>query len=308
MNIAAKSTFLGCVVASVVCLAAAQSSPAQTSRSFVEFLSAGQAAAVSGTSGGTVSPTRLEQLCPIADRIVANRIIFQFGAMFSASDSVGRPTSCYYPDAASVKAFQGTLRVLSAPVDGVAVSLQEPAMRSLVDAVAECERQGIKVRPFDGAIAAARTYEDTARLWNSRFLRALDHWMLSGKIPEADAVAARNEPTVSQLKRVVEWENQGLWFGTSLSGSIFSSVAAPGTSQHLFLLAFDVAPPVSPRLVPIFNAKGWYRTVTGDPTHFTYLGTPETELPSRGLQKIRFRGVDYWVPALPGTEITSRSN
>ena len=181
-------------------------------------------------------------------------------------------------------------------------------MNSLLKAVAECERQGIRVRPFDGAIAGARSYEDTARLWNSRFQRALDHWSNSGKISTDEAVAARNESTVLQLKRVVDWESQGLWFGTSLTASIFSSVAAPGTSQHLSLLAFDVAPPVPAKLVPVFNANGWFRTVPGDSTHFTYLGVAETNLPGRGLQKITVRGVDYWVPALPETEITSRSN
>ena len=307
MNIAARRKLLGCLIASVVCLAANQHSSAQTSRNFVEFLSGGQAKAESST-GAVAKSTRLEQLCPIGDRSVANRIIFQFGAVFSATDLVQRPPTCYFEDAAAVKAFQRKLPTSSGSVDGVALLLQEPAMKSLLKVVAECEQQGIKVRPFDGAIAAARSYEDTARLWNSRFLRALDHWSKSGRIPEADAITTRNEATVLQLKRVVEWENQGLWFGTSLTGSIFSSVAAPGTSQHLFLLAFDVAPPVPPRSVPIFNANGWYRTVTGDPTHFTYLGVPESELPSRGLQKIRFRGVDYWAPALPQTEITSRSN
>ena len=181
-------------------------------------------------------------------------------------------------------------------------------MNSLLKAVTECEQLGIRVRPFDGAIAGARSYEDTARLWNSRFQRALDHWSNNGKIPQDAAVAARNEPTVLQLKRVVDWESQGLWFGTTLSASIFSSVAPPGTSQHLFLLAFDVAPPVPADLVRIFNVNGWFRTVPGDSTHFTYLGVAETELPGRGLQKFTFRGVDYWVPALPEAEITSRSN
>jgi hypothetical protein len=308
MNTAAKRTFLVLLVASVVCLAAAPFSLAQTSRTFVEFISGGKGDAESGGTRAAEAARRLEQLCPVQNTAVANRLIFLYGAVFSAADSVQRPPTCYFANAASLKAFQAKLRILSAPIDGVALTLQEPAMTSLLKAVAECEQQGIKVRPFDGAIAAGRSYKDTARLWNTRFQRALDHWSNSGKIPLDAAVAARNESTVLQLRRVVEWESQGLWFGTSLAGSIFSSVAPPGTSQHLFLLAFDVAPPVTTNLVPIFNANGWYRTVPGDSTHFTYLGVAETELPTRGLHKITVRGVEYWVPALPEDQTTARSN
>lgn len=308
MNIADKRSFFALLFASVVCLAAAQLSPAQTGRSFFEFVSGGKGDSESGTDQPAEIARRLEQICPVQNSVVANRIIFQFGAVFAAADSVQPPPNCYFANAASLKAFQGKLRISSAPIDGVALTLQEPAMNSLLKAVAECEQQGIKVRPFDGAIAAARTYEDTARLWNTRFQRALDHWSNGGKISPIEAAAARNESTVVQLRRVVDWESQGLWFGTTLSGSIFSSVAPPGTSQHLFLLAFDVAPPVPADLVPIFKSNGWYRTVPGDSTHFTYLGVAETELPGRGLQKITTRGVDYWVPALPDLSATARSN
>lgn len=308
MNIAADRSFFALLFAGVVCLAAAQLSPAQTSRTFVEFISGGKGDAESGSTQAVEAAKRLERLCPVQNTAVANRLIFLYGAVFAAADSVQRPPTCYFADAASLKTYQAKLRILSAPIDGVAVTLQEPAMTSLLKAVAECEQQGIRVRPFDGAVAGGRSYEDTARLWNTRFQRALDHWVSSGKIPMDAATAARNESTVLQLGRVVEWESLGFWFGTGMSGSIFSSVAPPGTSQHLFLLAFDVAPPVPADLVPIFNANGWYRTVPGDATHFTYLGVAETELPSRGLQKTTVRSVDYWVPALPEDQTTARSN
>jgi hypothetical protein len=95
-------------------------------------------------------------------------------------------------------------------------------------------------------------------------------------------------------------ERQGLFFSTAFDKSILRSVAAPGSSQHLSLLAFDVSEYLDDRVRQVLAQHGWYRTVVGDLPHFTYLGWDESQLPSIGLKKVegRFEGHDFcfWVP------------
>ncbi|HSU25723.1 MAG TPA: hypothetical protein VLI65_07065, partial [Pyrinomonadaceae bacterium] len=86
---------------------------------------------------------------------------------------------------------------------------------------------------------------------------------------------------------------------TNMSRSIFSSVAPPGTSQHLFLLAFDVAEYRDPNVVSILNRNGWYQTVLNDEPHFTFVGVAASELPRRGLKLVYQNGTAYWIPNLP---------
>ena len=103
-------------------------------------------------------------------------------------------------------------------------------------------------------------------------------------------------PVSSQVARVVEWESRGMYFSTNRTRSIFSSVAPPGTSQHLSLLAFDVEQDNDRLIRNTLNRHGWYQTVAGDTPHFTYLGLPEIELPKRGLVPVCRSGHTYWVP------------
>jgi hypothetical protein len=62
------------------------------------------------------------------------------------------------------------------------------------------------------------------------------------------------------------------------------------------LIAIDIAPPLTPSVIAVMNSHGWYQTVKGDRSHFTYLGLTEKELPGRGLKAILFDGIMYWVP------------
>jgi hypothetical protein len=101
-----------------------------------------------------------------------------------------------------------------------------------------------------------------------------------------------------QVEKVIEWESKRYWFGTNRRRSIFSSTAPPGTSQHISLIAMDIAPPLTPSKRALLNARGWFQTVKGDPGHFTYLGVPESDLPKRGLKAVLSDGISYWIPDL----------
>jgi len=259
-------------------------------------------------STGSLPPIKaIAKFCPVDSSPVARRVIAEYGSVF-AGEGVQFPESCLFPDAASVTSYQSGLKTRSAQLNGVTVELQELAMQALLRAVEECRLNNIEVIPFDGAIAGRRSFVDTIRLWNRRFYRALDHWSRVGKIDRETAFRVTNAPFADQVLAVMDWESKGYWFGTSLQGTIFASTAPPGMSQHLLLLAFDVQPPVSAELVEIFKQHGWYRTVRGDAAHFTYLGLAEAELPSRGLRKVNYRGVEYWIPVLPADLSTAGSD
>ena len=94
----------------------------------------------------------------------------------------------------------------------------------------------------------------------------------------------------------MEWEARGYYFATDFSRTIFSSVAAPGTSQHLSMLALDVAQFAHPEMRFILNKHGWFQTIANDTPHFTYLGFKEGELPERGLKAVFKGGYKFWVP------------
>jgi len=154
----------------------------------------------------------------------------------------------------------------------------------------------VAIVPLDGSIAGGRTYADTVRLWNSRLDPALKYWVRRGMISAEEEDLARSMSVDKQVEQVIEWELHGFWFGTNKNASIFASTAPPGVSQHLALMALDIAPPITPEKRALMNANGWYQTVKGDVSHFTYLGVPESVLPSRGLKAVLMNGTIYWIP------------
>jgi len=181
-------------------------------------------------------------------------------------------------------------------IAGVNIELQESAMNALLAATDELRPR--RITPLDGAIAGRRNYADTVRIWNSRFIPALNYWVVKGRISPDDADASRLMPVADQVAKVVDWESRGMYFSTGRNQSIFYSVAPPGTSQHLALIAIDVVEAGNPAVRAVLNKHGWFQTVNTDEPHFTYLGIPETELPKRGLQRIRRGNHTFWIPLM----------
>ena len=249
-----------------------------------------------GSEKNGSSKSEINRICPVDASALARRVFAEYGAVFAATEKVSIPTTCIFADEAAVSSFRAKLQIQQVTIQGTNLLLQKDAADALTQVLVDAEMQGITIAPLDGSIAGGRTYYETLRIWNSRFEPALEYWSRRGVISAEELAAIRSMKLDQQVEKVIEWESKGYWFGTNRNGSIFSSTAPPGTSQHISLIALDVAPPVRPSKRSLMNARGWFQTVKGDPGHFTYLGVPESELPKRGLKAVLSDGISYWIP------------
>jgi hypothetical protein len=239
----------------------------------------------------------IEDICPTDDP-VARRVLHDYGAMFVGADIVAPPPCCVFTSEDQVAIFQREAGWTSAPFGEDVIELQPAAMSALLQACATARAEGLEISPRDGAEAARRSYADTVRLWNSRFLPALDHWSNAGRLSETQGERLRSLPVAEQVPEVLELEQEGIFFSKDLSKSVLYSIAAPGTSQHIAMLAFDVNEFPDPRVREILAQHGWFQTVLSDLPHFTFLGLAEAELPGRGLKRVEVDGQAFWIPDL----------
>jgi len=245
-----------------------------------------------GTDGKNI---RLKDVCPIDSDPLAARIFWEYGAIFTGLD-VTIPPKCIFESEEELAQFQSSIDTRIETLGGTRIELQKAAMVALLAARKEVVSRGLNITPRGGATASKRSFADTQRLWDSRFLPGLDYWISKGKITPKEADTAKKLPIYKQVKRVLEWESKGIYFSTGRDRTILSSVAAPGTSQHLSALALDVAQFENAGVREILNKHGWFQTVADDTPHFTYLGAMESELPKRGLIRFVRGGLVYWVP------------
>jgi hypothetical protein len=224
------------------------------------------------------------------------RLLREYGALFAAR-GVAVPDFVVFEDAAAVSAFQSSVVAAEAAIGGINIELQRPALEALEAAVAEAAAAGLTITPR-GEDAARRVYADTVALWKSRIEPALDHWTGADRITADVAKRIRALPPFDQVAEVFELEKQGIFFSKDLSKSIIYSVAPPGASQHLAMLALDVAEFNDAGVRGILARRGWYQTVVSDLPHFTYLGLSEDELQDRGLKSVTNAGRVFWVPDL----------
>jgi hypothetical protein len=250
-------------------------------------------------NGKTKKITRkLEEVCAVDTDSVAERVFADYGAIFVSGNGVVFPFKCVFTNETEVSFYQKFAKPKSAVIGGVTIELQEPAMDALLKVVEEAKNKNLKISPRGGATAARRSYDDTAKLWDSRFYPALNHWVGKGKISRRDAEAAKAMPINEQVAKVLEWESKKLWFSTDFSKSILYSVAAPGASQHIFMLALDVEQFSNKQVRDILAKYGWFQTVKSDLPHFTYLGLKRADLPKYGLKKEIVGGQEFWIPNL----------
>src|SRR5437588_1724010 len=234
-------------------------------------------------------------ICPEGDD-VARRVLHDYGAMFVGSDDIRPPPACVFANEDQVSEFQNAAGVTSAKIGEAVIELQPAAMKALVRVRFAAQAEGLDITPRDGAEAARRSYADTVRLWNSRFLPALDHWTHAGRLTEDEANRLRALPIHEQVPEVLELEKEGIFFSKDLSKSVLYSIAAPGTSQHIAMLAFDANEFLDARVREIMSEHGWFQTVLSDLPHFTFLGLTEDELPSRGLKPVEVNSQNFWIP------------
>lgn len=242
--------------------------------------------------------TKLENLCPPSDP-VARRILEEYGAIFLATKKVLPPPVCIFTDEEQVTHFQHAAGFDAEAFGFDEIELQPEALKQLKKAREEAQKEGLDITPRDGAEAARRNYEDSVRLWNSRFEPALNHWLSQGRLSEDQVARLRTLPLAQQVAEVLELEKTGIYFSKDLSKSILYSIAAPGTSQHIAMLAFDVNEFRNPRVREIMAKHGWFQTVISDLPHFTFLGLKEKDLPKQGLRSVEINGQVFWIPNVP---------
>ena len=238
---------------------------------------------------------KIETLCPPSDP-VARRILEEYGAIFLAHKKVTPPPVCIFSNEDQVTRFQDDAGFDAEVIGYDEVELQPEALKRLNKAREEAQKEGLDITPRDGAEAARRNYEDSVRLWNSRFQPALDYWLSQGRLTEQEVARLRGLPLPQQVAEVLELEKTGIYFSKDLSKSILYSIAAPGTSQHIAMLAFDVNEFENPRVREIMAKHGWFQTVLSDLPHFTFLGLKEKDLPKHGLRSLEINGQMFWIP------------
>jgi hypothetical protein len=243
---------------------------------------------------------KIDSVCPPADP-VARRILEEYGAVFVADKKVKPPPVCVFTTEEQVTKFQEEAGVETEYIAYDHVELQPEALKHLLKAREEAQKEGLDITPRDGAEAARRNYEDSVRLWNSRFEPALDYWLSQGRLTAEQVKRLRGLPLSQQVAEVLELEKSGIYFSKDLSKSILYSIAAPGTSQHIHMLAFDVNEFENPRIREIMAKHGWFQTVLSDLPHFTFLGLKEKDLPKRGLRSVEVNGQVFWIPNVVGT-------
>lgn len=238
---------------------------------------------------------KIETLCPPSDP-VAKRILEEYGAIFLAHKKVTPPPVCIFSNEEQVTKFQDDAGFEAEVIGYDEVELQPEALKQLNKAREEAQKEGLDITPRDGAEAARRNYEDSVRLWNSRFQPALDYWLSKGRLTEQEVTRLRSLPLPQQVAEVLELEKTGIYFSKDLSKSILYSIAAPGTSQHIAMLAFDVNEFENPRVREIMAKHGWFQTVLSDLPHFTFLGLKQKDLPKHGLRSLEINGQVFWIP------------
>jgi hypothetical protein len=226
-------------------------------------------------------------------------VLEDYGAIFVASRKVMPPPVCVFSSEDQVTKFQLAAGVASEKINDDQIELQPEAMKALLKARAEANKENLDITPRDGSEAARRNYDDSVRLWNTRFLPALTYWIGKGKLTTAQSEHLRELPLHNQVAEVLELEKSEIYFSKDLSKSILYSIAAPGTSQHIAMLAFDVMEFQNPRVRELLAKHGWFQTVLSDLPHFTFLGWKESELPKHGLKSVVVDDQTFWIPNVP---------
>ena len=139
-----------------------------------------------------VQQVSFDSVCSIERNPLARRVLFEYGSIFVSTTDVRLPGTCIFSNSDEVHGFQSKLRTKRISIANTEIELQAAAMEQLEKARAEGMRVGLRISPLDGRMAGARSYDDTVRIWNSRFHRALNHWVRRGQISSDEAEKARS--------------------------------------------------------------------------------------------------------------------
>ena len=101
------------------------------------------------------------------------------------------PPVCVFTNEEQVTKFQDEAGFDVQTIGYDDVVLQPEAMKKLKKAREEAQKEGLDITPRDGAEAARRNYDDSVRLWNSRFEPALDYWLAQGRLTQEEVTRLR---------------------------------------------------------------------------------------------------------------------
>ena len=222
-------------------------------------------------------------------------LLKEYGAVFVAQGGAAAPRTVIFKDEAEVGAWQASVPVSKEIIGGIQTELQTPAMNALKEAVGEAAKNKLTITPR-GNDAARRSYTETEELWESRVTPGLRYWTDKGKLDKNEAAKIKALSPLEQVTEIFRLEKQGMFFSKDLSKPIIYSVAPPGASQHLSMLALDVVENDDPKVREIMARHGWFQTVVSDLPHFTFLGVTEDKLPGLGLKKTVSGGRSFWIP------------
>jgi len=238
---------------------------------------------------------KLAEVCP-PDSAVARRVFEEYGAIYVASERVAVPPVAVFIHKNEAEEFQKQAGWKRAVFADTEIELQPAALNALVAARVEAQAEGLSITPRGGREAGRRSFDDSLRLWNSRVVPAIEHWTERERLSTEEAARLQNLAVADQVAAVLELEKRNIFFSKDFTKPILRSVAAPGASQHISMLAFDVAEFQTARVREILAAHGWFQTVVSDLPHFTFLDWREAELPSRGLKKVEMAEQIFWIP------------
>ena len=102
--------------------------------------------------------TTIESICPSRDP-VSRRVLEDYGAIFMAK-KVTPPPVCVFRSAEEVTEFQERVGYTAGMFGLDEVELQPEAMKQLLKARAEAQKENFDITPRDGAEAARRSFED----------------------------------------------------------------------------------------------------------------------------------------------------
>src|SRR3569832_1891079 len=146
---------------------------------------------------------KLDSVCPPSDP-VSRRILEEYGAIFVATRKVTPPPVCVFTTEEQVTKFQDQAGFETEFIAYDEVALQPEAMKSLNKARKDAQKEGLDITPRDGAEAGRRSYEDSVRLWLSRFEPALDYWLTQGRLTPEQVTRLRGLPISQQVAEVME--------------------------------------------------------------------------------------------------------
>jgi hypothetical protein len=260
----------------------------------VGALAAGNAPQIAGQQAEHPPPAARSAPSAAFDEELKDRLLPLYGWVLVARGGATPPPGVLFADEDAVTLWQAGVPTERAEMGGMTVELQSPALQSLLNARAEVRKLRLDVTPR-AADAARRTYADTVKLWQSRVHPGLRHWVRKGRLTQQEAQRIRALPPREQVPEILRLEEQGLFFSTNRTKSILYSVAAPGASQHISMLAFDIKEHGHREVRATLARHGWFQTVPSDLPHFAFLGCGEEELPGLGLKKVTQGKRDFWV-------------